>query len=183
MNSKRIVHRVLAPFVLTTCLIAAPSSAQDNDSTKTGVWAAAEMDWPHWRGPEMNGISREKNLPEKWTPQGENVLWTNEEAAGRSTPIVMNGKLYTIVRDKPGTPQEGEKVLCLDAVTGKKLWENRFNVYLSDVPDTRVGWSSVFGDPQTGHVLHWAFADFFSVWTESPARHSGLIPCMKSTAC
>ncbi len=93
MNSKRIVHRVLAPFIILTCLFASESSAQNHDFSKTGVWAAAEMDWPHWRGPEMNGISREKDLPEKWTTQGENVLWQNEEAAGRSTPIVMNGKL------------------------------------------------------------------------------------------
>ncbi|QDV31754.1 outer membrane biogenesis protein BamB [Planctopirus ephydatiae] len=110
-------------------------------------------DWPHWRGPEMNGISRAKNLPVTWSPDGENVLWKNDELAGRSTPIVMNGKLYTLVRHKPATPEEAEKVICVDAATGKKVWENVFNVFESDVPDTRVGWSSVVGDPHTGKVF------------------------------
>ena len=46
------------------------------------------LDWPHWRGPEMNGISREKDIVGTWSPEGENVLWKNEEIGTRSTPIV-----------------------------------------------------------------------------------------------
>ena len=68
-----------------------------------GPWTAAPMDWPYWRGPEMNNISREKNIVDRWSPRGENLLWKREEIGGRSTPIVMNGKLYTICRDNPGT--------------------------------------------------------------------------------
>ena len=86
------------------------------------------LDWPHWRGPEMNGISREKNIVDRWSPDGENVLWKREDLGTRSTPIVMNGKLYCLARDNPGTLQEGEKVVCLDAETGETIWENRFNV-------------------------------------------------------
>ena len=110
------------------------------------------LDWPHWRGPEMNGISREKGLPASWDPSGENLLWKNEGLATRSTPIVMRGKLYTICRDKPETTQEGEKIVCADAATGKILWENINNIFLSDAPAERVGWSSVTGDPKTGHI-------------------------------
>ncbi len=129
--------------------------------------AAAEadpLDWHYWRGPEYNGISRETGLVDDWNPdggEGSNVLWKNEEAGTRSTPIIMNGKLYTITRDQPGTELEGEKVVCLDANTGEKIWENRFNVWLSDVPDTRVGWSSVVGDPATGHVYALGVCDYF----------------------
>lgn len=113
---------------------------------------ADPLDWPHWRGPEMNGISREKGLPASWDPSGENLLWKKEELATRSTPIVMRGKLYTICRDKPETTQEGEKIVCADAATGKVLWENINNIFLSDAPAERVGWSSVTGDPKTGHI-------------------------------
>ncbi|MFP6703880.1 MAG: hypothetical protein VB861_19180, partial [Planctomycetaceae bacterium] len=126
-------------------------------ATTSGAKAADDpdpMDWPHWRGPEMNGISREKGIVAEWNPKGDkNVLWTSEEAGGRSTPIVMNGRIYTIVRDQVGTDKEGEKVLCLNAETGVKEWEYRFNVFLSDVPDTRVGWSCVTGDPETGNIF------------------------------
>src|SRR5262249_20103674 len=79
----------------------------------------------------------------------------------RSTPIVMNGKLYVLVRDKPGTENEGEKVVCVDAATGEQLWEYRFNVYLTDVPDTRVGWSAVVGDPATGRVYAQGVGGYF----------------------
>ena len=117
--------------------------------------AGDARDWPYWRGPEANGISRETGLIDDWDPQGgdgSNVAWVRDDLGGRSTPIVINGKLYTIVRAEPGTEREGEKVVCVDAATGETIWENRFNVWLSDVPDTRVGWSSCVGDPETGNV-------------------------------
>jgi outer membrane protein assembly factor BamB len=83
---------------------------------------------------------------------GENVLWKHEEG-GISTPVIMAGRLYTLVRHKPGTVEEAEKVICLDARTGEKLWENVFNVYLSDVPAERVGWSAVATDAETNTVF------------------------------
>ena len=51
--------------------------------------------------------------------------------------------------------------MCLNAETGDLLWENKFNVWLSDVPDTRVGWSSVVGDPETGNVYALGVCGFF----------------------
>ncbi len=109
-------------------------------------------DWPHWRGPEANGISREKNLPESWSPKGENVLWTNEELATRSTPIVNDGKLYVVSRYKPETTEEGEQLVCLNSETGEELWRATHNVFLSDAPAERVGWASPIADPTTGHI-------------------------------
>lgn len=147
-------------------------------------WLAAPMDWPHWRGPEMNGISRETDIVAQWSPRGENLLWQREDLAGRSTPIVMNGKLYTIVRDQPATPLEGEKVVCVDSATGETLWENRWNVFLSDVPDTRVGWSSVVGDPTTGNVFALGVCGYFqcidgetgdTIWSRSLSEEYGLL--------
>ena len=45
-----------------------------------------------------------------------------------------------------------ERVVCLNADTGKLVWEHRFNIYHSDVPPHRVGWASPAGDPATGDV-------------------------------
>ena len=108
-------------------------------------------DWPNWRGPEGTGVSREKNLPDSWTLGGE--LWKSEALGSRSTPIVLNGKLYTVCRYEPETTKEGEKVVCADINTGKILWENVHNIFLTDSPAERVGWSSVVGDPATGHIF------------------------------
>lgn len=149
--------------------------------------AADPLDWPIWRGPDYNNTSAETNLPVEWDPdggEGSNLLWKNEALAGRSTPIVLNGKLYTLLRDQPGTATEGEKVVCADAATGEVLWEHRFNVYLSDVPDTRVGWSSVSGDPETGRVYAQGVCGYFCclegdtgqpVWERSLHEELGLL--------
>ncbi len=145
------------------------------------------LDWPAWRGPQQNSASAEKNLIDKWvnqqSPKG-NLLWKRSDLGTRSTPIVMRGKLYTLVRDKPGTENEGEKVVCVDAETGEQLWQYRFNVYLSDVPDTRVAWSSVVGDPVTGRVYAQGVCGYFCclegdtgkrVWSHSLHEEYGVI--------
>lgn len=113
-------------------------------------------DWCYWRGPEWNGHSRETGLIDNWNPRGgdgSNVKWKREDLGGISTPVVMDGLLYMLVQaDAENPARDGEKVVCVNAETGETVWENRFNVYLSDVPDTRVGWSSVFADPDSGNV-------------------------------
>jgi len=116
--------------------------------------AALAAEWPDWRGPQENRAVGGPPLVTSFDPEkGTNILWKNDEAGGISTPVIMGGKLYTLVRHKPDTKEEAEKVLCLDAATGKKLWENVFNVYLSDVPAERVGWSAVIADPTTNTVF------------------------------
>lgn len=111
-------------------------------------------DWPDWRGPQLNRHYDGPPLVTTFDPDdGTNILWANEEGGGISTPVIMQGKLFVLVRHKPGTKDEAEKVLCLDAKTGEKLWENVFNVYLSDVPAERVGWSAVATDRETGTVF------------------------------
>ncbi|HUN81683.1 MAG TPA: PQQ-binding-like beta-propeller repeat protein, partial [Phycisphaerae bacterium] len=107
-------------------------------------------DWPSWRGPEQNGLVREGAVVKKWSPDGENLIWKSPEG-GRSTPIIMNGRVFFI-----GPVGEGEclqeRVICLDAANGKTLWEYRFDVRFTDVVAQRVGWTSVVGDPETGNV-------------------------------
>ena len=59
--------------------------------TATGVQAADPLDWPHWRGPEMNGISREKGIVAEWNPKGDkNVLWKSAEAGGFFFNFLLN---------------------------------------------------------------------------------------------
>jgi len=85
----------LCAFVLVgiSILLVRPvrASADEATTAKTGdAWAAAPMDWPNWRGPELNGVSREKGLVDRWSPEGENVLWKRTDLGGRSTPICLH---------------------------------------------------------------------------------------------
>jgi hypothetical protein len=66
----------------------------------TKGWAAAMVlvagvtlsaaDWPEWRGPQRDGHSTETNLPERWSPSGENLAW-RAPFGGRSAPASRSG--------------------------------------------------------------------------------------------
>ena len=146
--------------------------------------AAFGDDWPHWRGPHFNGHSSETGLPESWSPKGENLLWRKEEFATRSSPIVMNDRVYVVCRAFPETTQEGEKTVCIDARTGEKIWESIHNVFLSDAPAERVGWSSVVGDPKTDTVYVLGLGCVFqcldaktgkTIWEHSMSEEYGML--------
>jgi outer membrane protein assembly factor BamB len=107
-------------------------------------------DWPDWRGPDRNGISREKGLPEKWSLAGQNLTW-KAPYGGRSAPVVLGDHLYLENTAGKGETEQ-ERILCLNADTGKLLWEYKFNLFQSDVPAHRVGWASPAADPETGNV-------------------------------
>jgi outer membrane protein assembly factor BamB len=141
-----IRHTLLFSLFLTFTFISLhQSSAQSPSRAKSG------SDWADWRGPTRDGHSYERGLPEKWDPKtGENLLW-KAPYGGRSAPTVMNGRVFMFNSAGEGETMQ-ERVLSLDAETGKKIWEYRFNVYSTDVPPRRVAWSSPTGDPTTGNV-------------------------------
>jgi outer membrane protein assembly factor BamB len=107
-------------------------------------------DWPDWRGPNHNGVSPEKNLPEKWSLNGENLAW-KAPYGGRSTPVILGDRLYLQNTAESGETEQ-ERILCFNADTGEKLWEYRFNMFQSDVPAHRIAWASPVADPETGNV-------------------------------
>ena len=124
---------------------------------------ALANDWAKWRGPEQNGVSREKNLPDKWSPDGDNLAW-HTPVGGMSCPIVMDGRIYSFTRVgevpagegntatlDPG-PKTQEALTCMDEKTGKILWQHLNNMFQTDAPFHRLGWSSPVGDPDTGNV-------------------------------
>ncbi len=114
----------------------------------------AADNWLHWRGPEQTGASRETDLPDKWSSDpaapDSNLVWKAPYGC-RSTPLVMNGRTFIINSEGEGA-NEGERVMAFDANTGKVLWEHKFNVFLTDIVSSRVGWTNLAGDPQTNRV-------------------------------
>ena len=107
-------------------------------------------DWPEARGPERNGVSKETGLVDKFALNGQNFLW-RAPYGGRSAPIVMGNRVY--VQNPSGRgPELQERVMALDADTGKVIWEYKFNIFQSDVPPHRVGWASPAADPETGNI-------------------------------
>lgn len=125
-------------------------------------FASAESDWPQWRGPDGSGISDEKGLPEVWSA-GQNVEWkTALPGRGHSSPVVWGNRVFLTTSiegpvvpgaaavqhigwkgepnyvhpDSVGADREWTlKVLCIEASTGKLLWER--TAYQGRVHDAR----------------------------------------------
>jgi outer membrane protein assembly factor BamB len=111
-------------------------------------------DWANWRGPEQNGVSRDVDLPDHFSinpaAPDSNVIW-KQPYGGRSTPLVLNGRVY-IIDDSGEGVNEQERVMCFDAETGKVLWQYKFNVFLTSIVSNRVGWTELAADPETGNI-------------------------------
>ena len=122
-------------------------------------------DWPDWRGPDRDGISREKGLPEKWSLDGagpclEGAVWRPLDPRRARRSLVP-------ARTRPGAREtEQERLMCFNADTGKVLWEYKFNLYQSDVPAHRVGWASPVADPETGNVYSFGVNNLVTALTK-----------------
>lgn len=79
---------------------------------------ATAENWPQWRGPALNGVSNEKNLPVKWTTE-ENVAWKIEMPGwSGSTPIIWRNHIFLNVADN------GNLFLwAVDKTKGEVLWK------------------------------------------------------------
>lgn len=107
-------------------------------------------DWPDWRGPNRDGTSPERGLPEKWALSGQGLAW-KQPYGGRSTPIILGDRLYLENTSGSGA-NEQERLMCFNADTGQLLWEYKFNIYQSDVPAHRIAWAAPVADLETGNV-------------------------------
>ena len=77
------------------------------------------QDWPQWRGANRDGKASGFTAPEKW-PQQLTPKWKVTVGTGDSTPALVGDKLYVFAR------QGGDEVtLCLDAATGKEVWQDK----------------------------------------------------------
>src|SRR5882724_9708043 len=84
------------------------------------VCAQAE-NWPQWRGPELNGISHETNLPVKWGPD-DNIAWKLPMPAfSGSTPAIWGNRIFLNVALNA---DNGEiELWCVDRTKPAILWK------------------------------------------------------------
>lgn len=82
-----------------------------------GAGRATGADWPHWRGPDFDGKTRER-LGEV---RGLTELWNAEAGIGFSSFSVVGGRTYTM-----GYQNGREIVWCYDAVTGDVRWSHSY---------------------------------------------------------
>jgi len=84
--------------------------------------AARSDDWPQWRGPQRDGVSKETGLLKEWPADGPKLLWQVKDLGqGYSTPAVVGERLYGI--GNKGTADEF--VEARNIANGKQVWSQR----------------------------------------------------------
>jgi outer membrane protein assembly factor BamB len=130
--------------------------------------AVSAENWPQWRGDNGQGISKETQLPEEWTP-GKNIAWKSALPHGYSSPVVWGDRIFltsaiegeTVAGVVPesvrinqphpesvaGDKKHTLKLLALDVKTGKVVWEQ--TAYEGPVFDARHRRSTFAGPSAT----------------------------------
>ena len=107
-----IVHftkKTLCIYLTLTCVLAVTLQAGD---------------WPNWRGPDYDGISKETGWDPAMLKDGVEPLWKASLGTGFSAVAVSNGKVFAMgnTAKSKGDPEQLDVVYCFDAVAGKELW-------------------------------------------------------------
>ncbi len=78
-------------------------------------------DWNRWRGPSLNGISRETGWQCQWPDSGPKRLWKASIGTGFSSITVSRGRAYTM-----GNASDTDTIWCFDATNGTVLWKHSY---------------------------------------------------------
>jgi outer membrane protein assembly factor BamB len=95
------------------------SGEPDSGGTDATVPKVAPGDWPWWRGPALDGKSRDGRVVTAWS-RAKHVLWkTKVPGRGHSSPIVCGERIFLTTADEDTHKQY---VLAFDRKTGRPVW-------------------------------------------------------------
>ena len=84
--------------------------------------AAVAADWPQFRGPQRDNISKEAGLARKWPAGGPKVLWSVPVAPGYAGAAIAGSRFYHEDYDE----KTSEWLLnCRSMTDGKLVWQFR----------------------------------------------------------
>ena len=132
-----------------------------------GSTALVFADWPQWRGPDRDGLSKETGLRKEWPKDGPKLLWkATGLGGGYSTPSIVGNKLYALgakglkagggggfgMKDKGGKdnskgkggfgggggPSVPESLVCIDLTKPDRVaWATEFGATGKSFPGPR----------------------------------------------
>jgi outer membrane protein assembly factor BamB len=125
--------------------------------------------WKFIRGPNYDGQSSEINLADHWPDDGPPVLWTRELGQGYSAFVAAGGRVFTQYQTLAG-----QYVVCLDADTGRTIWEHRYDwpyeaagVYPGPRATPTLDGNHVYFAAPNGVIGCLAFSDGRPVWSRN----------------
>ncbi|HKB06119.1 MAG TPA: PQQ-binding-like beta-propeller repeat protein, partial [Gemmataceae bacterium] len=170
-------------------------------------------DWPQWMGPTRDDRWKETGILQKFPEGGPKKLWSAPIGGGYAGPAVVGNRVivtdYEPTDDKPPPNNPGaaskrsgkERILCLDAKTGKELWKHEYdcpyqvsyaagprctptvqdgkvyalgamgNLYALDAESGKVLWSKDFKTDYGAKTPIWGF-------TGHPLVYQNLVVCL-----
>jgi outer membrane protein assembly factor BamB len=128
------------------------------------------FDWPRWRGPDGDGISKETDWDPGALEGGGQVLWKVNVGIGYSNVAVSGNRVFAM-----GSKGGNIVVNCLDADTGQKLWEHSWLEYLTPQSTPTVEDSRVYVLSADGLVFCLEAADGKVTWKKDLVRDHGAL--------
>ncbi len=88
---------------------------------------AVTEDWPRFLGASDTPVSKETEIVKEFTEAGPAKVWECRKGEGYASPAIVGGKLLLFHR-----MNEQERLDCLDALTGKRIWSHEYAVEYRD---------------------------------------------------
>jgi len=88
-------------------------------------------EWPDWRGPNRDGTWKETGIVKKFDSDKIQAKWRVPISSGYSGPTVADGLVY--ITDRIEEPEEMERVLCFDAMSGEEKWSYSYPCEYDDI--------------------------------------------------
>lgn len=133
-------------------------------------------DWPCWRGPDLNGISKETGWTTSWPKEGPRQLWKANVGFGFSSVTVASGRAFTM-----GNRNNEDTVYCFNAETGAPLWKHTYKCILDPrfyeggtLSTPTVDGERVYTISKRGDVFCFEAATGRIVWNKNPAKELGV---------
>jgi len=89
--------------------------------TASFVLPVNASDWYRWRGPDLNGISKETGWQTQWPVSGPKQLWKASIGTGFASMSVSQGRVYAM-----GNENNTDTLWCFDANTGAVVWKHSY---------------------------------------------------------
>ncbi|SVE39511.1 uncharacterized protein METZ01_LOCUS492365, partial [marine metagenome] len=150
---RRVALALTALLMASSCVFRGGKNKPNKTNpsvTSQKAQAGPGLDWSYWRGPNGTGVSVETGLPEALDLNDSTLRWTHEIQGG-GVPVSAGGRIYQFgYYGVTGDLQEA--LVCMDAVTGKVIWDRRYSDFISDIVYNRYGVGAACVDGETGNV-------------------------------
>jgi outer membrane protein assembly factor BamB len=94
------------------------SSETVNHSAPPNTVPSGPADWPQWRGPERNGVSKDTGLIKQWPSSGPQRAWSISSLGEGFGSIAIKGDRIFV----QGTKEDVSVIFCLNRADGKTVW-------------------------------------------------------------